>query len=54
MLARIVWGTYKENNCPSSNGHFLLFETQKCLLLRHGGGQGGQHGSVKKGILRSG
>ena len=22
-LARMVWGTYLEKNCPSSNGHLL-------------------------------
>ena len=23
LLARMVWGTYLEKNCPSSNGHLL-------------------------------
>ena len=23
--ARMVWGTYLEKNCPSSNGHLLDF-----------------------------
>ena len=24
MLAQMVWGTYLEKNCPSSNGHILV------------------------------
>ena len=44
MLAQMVWGTYLEKNCPSSNGHILVFWGSKrlpgwfgALIYRHNG-----------------
>ena len=31
MLAQMVWGTFLEKNCPSSNGHILDFWGSKRL-----------------------
>ena len=31
MLAQMVWGTYLEKNCPSSNGHILVLGGSKRL-----------------------
>ena len=32
-LARMVWGTYLEKNCPSSNGHLLDCGGVKMLAI---------------------
>ena len=31
LLARMVWGTYLEKNCPSSSGYLLHFGGVKML-----------------------
>ena len=31
MLGQMVWDTYLEKNCTSSNGHFLVFGGSKPL-----------------------
>ena len=37
VLARMVWGTYLEKNCPSSNGRLLIFWGSKLLPGWFGG-----------------